>query len=381
MIEIQCTSCLTRYRIEPSVLPAEKPTFKCSRCGHVFSADPRRAKSSPPSTPAFKRTIPEAPKLDAAPSPSPDSQAQPAAAAPSIPESRSSQGSEEHNPLARSFAEREDFKSGENLSFDFADDFGPASEPVEPSPEPVKEARWQVGTIESPAGDDFSHGPSEMAEAVLQADASGARYQFPDAFARAAIYQPQAEEPADVGRIHSSGFFVVVFFLMLLSFTAISVSISNQAAASRDLLSHIPGIGDYFAPPAPTVALRDIHAEYQRLKGDQPALMISGHADNLGQSPLHAIQLAIELIDPAQQGLARQAIYCGNQISPRMIAEMTPRELEFFGKLDPPHNFVINPGQSSSFLAVFVNPPAQSHGFRIAVVDARPPDHSGSPGT
>ncbi len=45
MIEIQCTSCHTRYRIDERVLPEETPTFKCSRCGHVFTADPSRFKS------------------------------------------------------------------------------------------------------------------------------------------------------------------------------------------------------------------------------------------------------------------------------------------------------------------------------------------------
>src|ERR1700752_4451626 len=46
MIEIQCTSCQTRYRIDERILPEDTPTFKCSRCGHVFSAEPRE-KSSP----------------------------------------------------------------------------------------------------------------------------------------------------------------------------------------------------------------------------------------------------------------------------------------------------------------------------------------------
>src|SRR5271167_428643 len=44
MIEIQCSSCHTRYRIDERVLPADTPTFKCSRCGHVFTTDPLTAK-------------------------------------------------------------------------------------------------------------------------------------------------------------------------------------------------------------------------------------------------------------------------------------------------------------------------------------------------
>jgi predicted Zn finger-like uncharacterized protein len=43
-IEVQCTSCHTRYRIDEQVLPEGTPTFKCSRCGHVFNFEPRGAK-------------------------------------------------------------------------------------------------------------------------------------------------------------------------------------------------------------------------------------------------------------------------------------------------------------------------------------------------
>src|SRR5579872_6926444 len=52
MIEIQCSSCHTRYRIDERVLPPETPTFKCSRCGHVFTTDPLTAKKVTAEAPA-----------------------------------------------------------------------------------------------------------------------------------------------------------------------------------------------------------------------------------------------------------------------------------------------------------------------------------------
>ncbi len=62
MIEIQCTSCHTRYRIDERVLPDDTPTFKCSRCGHVFNADPVQAKSRKPAPPPA--APPEAPETE-----------------------------------------------------------------------------------------------------------------------------------------------------------------------------------------------------------------------------------------------------------------------------------------------------------------------------
>jgi predicted Zn finger-like uncharacterized protein len=404
MIEIQCTSCLTRYRIEPSVLPAEKPTFKCSRCGHVFSADPRRAKSVSSAAPVFKRTLSDTPSKPAAAEPPPPPaqpksaaqpppppvQPQPAAPEPSVEtrapsnvEARTTSGSETHNPLARSFADHDDGKPGENLSFDFADDFGPASEPVAPPSEPVKETRWQVGSFDPILQDNFSPGPSEIADPnETPRDTSDLNNPYGDAVTRPVDYPSAAPAQArdrDRDRVHSSGFFLIVFVALLASFTAVSVMISNQAAASLYLLGHVPGLADYFNTPAAPVALHQPHAEYQRLKDGQAALIVSGDAENVGQNPLHAVQIAIDLVDSSQRALARQAVYCGNQISPRMTADMTPRELEFFGKLEPPRSFVITPGGSSSFVAIFIDPPEKSHSFRIAVVDAREPERSGAP--
>ena len=61
MIEIQCTSCHTRYRIDERVLPDDTPTFKCSRCGHVFNADPVPAKVRKPAPPTPENE-PQAPR-------------------------------------------------------------------------------------------------------------------------------------------------------------------------------------------------------------------------------------------------------------------------------------------------------------------------------
>src|SRR5258706_16300643 len=55
MTEIQCTSCHTRYRIDERVLPDDTPTFKCSRCGHVFNAEP---------VPAARKSVASAPDTD-----------------------------------------------------------------------------------------------------------------------------------------------------------------------------------------------------------------------------------------------------------------------------------------------------------------------------
>lgn len=173
MIEVQCTSCHTRYRIDEQVLPEGTPTFKCSRCGHVFSFDPRnsgplqaqsassatgglqpvarqraaaRAVSPPPAPSAGEAPAAATLPADAAKAPDAAVAAVNPVPAPSA-EPRPSAEASTADLLSRPFAnQHEDAKPGENLTFDFRDE--------DPAPhaagfsvqEPVaEEPKWQVG--------------------------------------------------------------------------------------------------------------------------------------------------------------------------------------------------------------------------------------------
>lgn len=386
MIEIRCTSCLTRYRIDESVVPAGRPTFKCSRCGHVFSIEPSNPRSGVQTAGSLKRQPellstpkPLAPRLQAAAKPTESAASTPSR--PSIPSA--SRQPAEHNPLARSFADHDDSRPGENLRFDFADNLTHRDQPAAPPSQDVAEAKWQVGAAEpdfQTEADSERHGPSEIADSQPPPDAvSVVRFERPAAIPDDADRESRAEAAVDNGAIHSSGFFLLGFMLLLFAFAALSVWISNQPGPMRGLLGGIPPLAGYFAPSRSSITLREIHANYARLKDNRPALLISGRADNLGQRSLNALQVEVDLLDPARRGIARQAVYCGNLISPRMIAELTPRELQFFQRLAPPRNFIVNPGQSSSFLAVFIDPPAGSVGFRVEVGKTRTPDDGTPP--
>ena len=454
MIEIQCTSCHTRYRIDERVLPDDTPTFKCSRCGHVFNADPVPAKvrkpapEAPESESQQPRTIrPARPRpsalqspvesdvvkrtdtrTDARPTVAPKPEARverseperqepvqrpapvaaaptqrpaPAAAVPAkpeVPEEKIRQEPESDDPLNRTFGDRDPKgDTGENLKFDFSDERArstdaPPDDDLE-RPEP-HDGGWQVG--ETP--EDFEHAPMRQAPSMMTDDepaprpkptqvrrmaapleAEAPRYAQAPAQAKSSAFQmghaddDDSAESAYTGATHSSGAFLALFFFVAIAFLGASALICGEPAASARILSTAPQIGGYFARPivpAMLVALHNVHSNYYELKGGHTALVITGTAQNVGSRPLHMVAIDADLIGTTPRPVASQSVFCGNELSAKMLGEMTPREIEFSQGLSPPKTFAMDPAASAPFLMVFIDPPTGAGKIRISVSKA-----------
>src|ERR1700688_1185455 len=369
MVEIQCSSCHTRYRIDERVLPEDTPTFKCSRCGHVFSVEPRRPKAGesdrdrpgatesarqpaatperqPPPEPKVKTTAPKSegpkvrPSLKIVPPPPAPREIQPpgpgatALATDPYPEpdleARAGIAPEEPNPLERPFSHRiEEPDPGENFDF---------SAEIEEDQTGQDETRDEVGDEDAwEVGESALHFTEPHEHHVGVAEEAPAKHEIaspvrvPGRVERQAEKKPAGNVSAPwLGQpVHSSGFFLAGFFFVALAFGAVSLLIAGQPAASASLLAGLPAIGDRFVNPAPAavqIALRDIHAAYQSINGQRQALVITGQALGVGNQPLHEVQIAVSLLGASQRELARQEVYCGNSLSGRMISQMMPRE-------------------------------------------------------
>jgi hypothetical protein len=117
------------------------------------------------------------------------------------------------------------------------------------------------------------------------------------------------------------------------------------------------------------VAIKDVTANYRAIKGNQ-ALVVTGNAINVGNAPLHTVQLVATLMDGSRRPLAGGTVFCGNSVASAMLGEMTPRELEFFQRLEPPKHFVLKPLTPTPFTMVFINPPATVSSLSIGVAKA-----------
>jgi hypothetical protein len=172
---------------------------------------------------------------------------------------------------------------------------------------------------------------------------------------------------------HSSAWFLGLFVVIAMLFGAASFAVHLEPTSVIRILSRAPRIGANFQPPtvpAMLVALHDVRADYQRTKGGQTALLISGTAENVGGSPLHAVLLAVDLLDDSGKQMASNAAFCGNGLNPGMVGEMTSREIEFLQRLDPQKNFAVSPSHAAPFLLVFIDPPRQISNLRIQVAKA-----------
>ena len=172
---------------------------------------------------------------------------------------------------------------------------------------------------------------------------------------------------------HSSGWFLGLFMVVAVLFGVASLAIHVEPAPVARLLSQVPQVGANFERPmvpAMLVALHDVHADYQQIKGGQTALLITGTAENVGASPLHAVLLAVDLMDAGGKQLASNAAFCGNGLTAAMVGEMTPREIEFLQRLDPQKNFAVDPSKTAPFLLVFIDPPPKITNLRIEVAKA-----------
>jgi predicted Zn finger-like uncharacterized protein len=415
MIEIQCTSCNTRYRIDERVLPEETPTFKCSRCGHVFKAEPLPARPRKPAAPRAAKT-PEAPPTPGAeePSPPPSAQSKPApggAPGPQTeepPSAAASAEASEENPLDRTFSRERsgELESGENLTFDFANERNPNEQGTAEEPgveDRHSEDHWEVG--EAPEDPEAASDPAlqEMRARPAPAKPPGHKPIFTApprreaprpgelrarefTIADAGVEEPQprrgrhkdffSDELTDLPAhrpTHSSGWFLGLFMVIAVLFGVASLAIHIAPAPVARVLSQIPQVGANFerpTVPAMLVALHDVHADYQQIKGGQTALLITGTAENVGGTPLHAVLLAVDLLDGGGKQLASGAAFCGNGLTAAMVGEMTPREIEFLQRLDPQKNFAVDPSKTAPFLLVFIDPPPKITNLRIEVAKA-----------
>jgi hypothetical protein len=183
------------------------------------------------------------------------------------------------------------------------------------------------------------------------------------------------EPPERDARSERSSVGAVLIFLAVVvaGYGVLARALFASPALCDRMVSRVPLIGRLGSEQLLTrkVALSEVAGTYQRIKDGKDVFVISGKALNTAPVALHSIQIAGKLLDNTGQELDQKTIYCGNVISAKVLKDLTPRELSILQKLSPPKKFTVEPGESSTFVIVFMDPPRGAVEFSINVVAAQ----------
>jgi predicted Zn finger-like uncharacterized protein len=320
---IQCPYCATSYQLEPARLAGKSPMLKCSRCDHIFPAPAAKSKKRP--------TPPLSVAEDAAPAADKNL---------TLPFHEAA-WKEDAEP-----ADSEDLKVAEPEEAQFTLGDEDKSEEFalpEETPEPDAPALMKPSTPTSREEDDETSWSDE----------------------------DTAEEP----RRRESNLVVPLLafagIVAAMYFVFASALVSSPALRNR-VLGRVPFIGSLGADRLMTrkVALSDVVGNYQRIKDGKEVFVITGKALNTAPVGLYSVQIAGKLYASDGRALDEKVIYCGNVISAKVLRDLTPRELSVLQKLNPPKRFTIEPGEASTFVIVFMDPPRGAAEFAVRVVAA-----------
>jgi len=187
---------------------------------------------------------------------------------------------------------------------------------------------------------------------------------------RGAASRAKAVRGSERGRVWALMIFLAA---VLASYGMLMRALLTSPQLCDHLLSRVPLLGLSGDERLLTrkIALSDVNGGYQRIKDGKQVFVISGKALNTAPVALHGVQIAGKLFDDGGHELDQKIIFCGNVISTKVLKDLTPREVSILQKLSPPKRFSIEPGQSSTFVIVFMEPPREAVEFRTQVAAAQ----------
>jgi len=382
---IRCPSCSTTYKVDGSVFDAPDPTFRCSRCKHIFTFQVRLQLHEDESPAAVQEAdpMPEAGTADDIPAPTrgPDSdeesydqrradpgesQASQVASAPSDTDEAQdtlelppTPGDPEAEPAGRQAAEPQapEDDSAETLEYP---DFEPIVEPDRPDarqPESLEQAAAFEDDIpvRNPRRPDF-----EIDDDFL----------FPP--------RPEAEPPPPP-RANTKGSIrplVSLVALALFAFVLVAVTYQVNPQPLDSVLRRIPWYGSTVFESRHikrTLVFESLASGVQPVMNQTEVFVISGKLVNRNDRSVHKVRIEAQLFDAEGKQVGQQITFVGNAISARIIQDMTFREISLLQSLKPQSAYRIPANKSADFTIVFPKPKAPVESFTCRVLSAEAP--------
>ncbi len=316
----------------------EDPTFKCSRCSHIFayegggaSEEPRIAAAEAASQAGSRVDIPPAPLEERPPTlppPAVERRVSPSKATPP-----------------------------ESLSFEF----------TRRQAGPGRAGAFATDPFEDDAGDERfafdEDAPLDRGEPDGQ--------QHPEPRFVRELEALTAERAAGKSPSRPYSIFLGV---LIAAYGVSALSLLNHPEATQALLASVPLVGGVITEDHllhTKIHLEDVEGTYQQIKDDRVVFIVSGRAVNTSNEPLKGVQIESALYDARGGPVDTKSIYCGNAMSLKIVKDLSSREISLLQRLEPTKRFEIRPGESAGFSVVFMSPPSGLKEFSAKVLAAQ----------
>lgn len=355
---VECPRCNARYRVDEEVV-ADEPTFKCSRCDHLFSHEAGAA------------------DLVTEPEPSDPEPVTPAPAAVDVEggdEEEPAEAPDGASPRGRRLGARRPTRAdSSSLSLPFATS---QSEPGGPSTIDDDEVDLPPRRGPSTSGRerhfDFDHDEEHAIDDDGDDDAAASDRSIGEPrFVRS--FAASQAPVSSVDRLRRP---VLIFLAVLLLFYGnLALYFRNHAAKAERSFASVPLFGRLLVENRllqSRVYLRDLEGVFQRIKDGRTVFIVSGRAVNTAEAPVRGVEVESALYDAAGTSLLAKSIFCGNAMSLKIVKDLSSKEISILQKLQPPQRFEIAPGDAAGFSVVFLDPPAEFVEFSARVASAQP---------
>ncbi len=375
---IRCPSCSTTYRVDGSVFDAPQPTFRCSRCKHVFAVQIRLQLRDEEPPVAAAETAPPA-------------EAETAGYEPDTPVD-----SDAGETYPQGDAETDDWDAGAG-EVDHEPDPGSEQDTLDltdpaPSAESAPAATGADDDTDA-AEDDFEETlltepefelpelqepePLEPAAAVDEGRPVRAA-RLPDFEIDDDLLIPprRAATPPPTPRFGKRGSIVPLVSLVALSlfaFALVTLIYQINPQPLDALLRRIPWYGSAVFEDRhvkKTLSFESLTSGVQPVLNQTEVFIVSGKLVNRNDRSVHKVQIEAQLFDAEGKQVGRQVTFVGNAISAKIIEDMTFREISMLQSLKPQSAYRIPANASADFTVVFAKPKAAVKSFSCRVLSA-----------
>lgn len=381
---VQCPSCETTYRVSEDLITGPNPSFRCSRCKHVFALE------------ADREASPAAEPPPTSPKPSPPAAEKERELSFSFPPQEKEEAGPEKSPEAPKQEERFEFEPPPRPAFtkgpeprqpDFSDlqidKFFPSREesrgpglhgrkPPGPGEEPEK--GWTMAGPEPqpepsspPLEEEPAPGIDAARAAISEFEENWERSRPPNEEDESALPAMDQEQPA------STLPYLTLFAVLLLAYAILTVVHQTQPAVLEGLLKNVPWLGSSVLQNnhlRQGIALRSMRPSFQTILGNREVFVLSGIAYNRNTVSVREVQIEGQLYDAQGKEIGRQAVWVGNAITPKIIKDLTAQEISILQKLSPQKRFEIPPQKAATFVIVFLRPRGTIKDFSFRVLSA-----------